>query len=603
MNLRSLAASVTVAAAVIAAPSAGDSAFHRKLSKDEQILHALDRLTYGPRPGEIAQVERIGLKKWVEQQLHPESIRENAELAEKLAPLESLQMDTYELMQHYPPPALVKRIEDGKAAMPDDPLARAAVRNMMARYEKQKAGADDKATMSLHDKMELVERVRDILEPAQISTLRNGTTDEKLALIASLPPEKLVQLSEALPPKMRGPLIAAAPPEVRRTLLIMNAPQQAVAADLTAAKLYRAIYSNRQLAEILDDFWFNHFNVFMDKGVDRYELTDYERNAIEPHVLGKFRDLLEATAKNPAMLFYLDNWESRAPSNKPGKNEVGPNENYGRELLELHTLGVDGGYTQKDVTEVARCFTGWTIRAPRQGGGFFYNDRWHDKGSKVVLGVTIPAGGGIDDGEKVLDIVAESPVTAHHISLQLAQKFVADNPPKPLVDRMAKTFLKSHGDLREVMKTMLDSPEFWSQGAYHAKVKTPFEMVASAIRATNADVNDAFALSNQIAKLGEPIYRKLEPTGYSNVNSEWVSSSDLLGRMNFALALAGNKVPGVHLEPMENGADADAIARALLFRDASEQTRAVIRQSEGDKPPRPEAIAGLVLGSPDFQRR
>jgi len=603
MNLRTLAASTTIATALIAAPVTGDGAFHRKLSKDEQILHALDRLTYGPRPGDIAQVERVGLKKWVDRQLHPESIQENAELAEKLAPLESLTMDTYELMEHYPPPALVKRIEDGKAAMPDDPLARAAVRNMMARYEKRKAGAADKAALSDQDKMELAERVMDILEPAQIFTLRNGTTEEKLALIASLPPEKLVQLSEALPPKMRGPLIAAAPPEVRRTLLIMNAPQQAVAADLTAAKLYRAIYSNRQVAEILDDFWFNHFNVFMDKGVDRYELTDYERNAIEPHVLGKFRDLLEATAKNPAMLFYLDNWESRGPSNKPGKNDVGLNENYGRELLELHTLGVDGGYTQKDVTEVARCFTGWTIRAPRQGGGFFYNDRWHDKGAKVVLGVTIPAGGGIDDGEKVLDIVAESPATAHHISLQLAQKFVADNPPKPLVDRMAKTFLKSHGDLREVMKTMLDSPEFWSQGAYRAKVKTPFEMVASAIRATNADVNDAFALSNQIAKLGEPIYRKLEPTGYSNVNSEWVSASDLLGRMNFALALAGNKVPGVHVDPMQNGAGADAIGRALLFRDASEQTRAAIRQSEGDTAPQPEAIAGLVLGSPDFQRR
>jgi uncharacterized protein (DUF1800 family) len=603
MNLRTLAASTTLAAALIAAPSAGDGAFHRKLSKDEQILHALDRLTYGPRPGDIAQVERIGLKKWVEKQLHPDSIRENAELAEKLAPLESLTMDTYELMEHYPPPALVKRIEDGKAAMPDDPLARAAVRNMMARYEKQKAGAAEKPAMSDQDKMELAERVRDILEPPQIFTLRNGTTDEKLALIASLPPEKLVQLSEALPPKMRGPLIAAAPPEVRRTLLIMNAPQQAVAADLTAAKLYRAIYSNRQLAEILDDFWFNHFNVFMDKGVDRYELTDYERNAIEPHVLGKFRDLLEATAKNPAMLFYLDNWQSRGPLNKPGKNDVGLNENYGRELLELHTLGVDGGYTQTDVTEVARCFTGWTIRAPRQGGGFFYNDHWHDKGAKVVLGVTIPAGGGIDDGEKVLDIVAESPATAHHISLELAQKFVADNPPKPLVDRMVKIFRTSHGDLREVMKTMLDSPEFWSQGAYHAKVKTPFEMVASAIRATNADVSDAFALSNQIAKLGEPIYRKLEPTGYSNVNSEWVSSSELLGRMNFALALAGNKVPGVHVDPMQSGADADAIARALLFRDASEQTRAAIQQSEGDKAPQPEAIAGLVLGSPDFQRR
>jgi uncharacterized protein (DUF1800 family) len=314
-------------------------------------------------------------------------------------------------------------------------------------------------------------------------------------------------------------------------------------------------------------------------------------------VLGRFRDLLEATAKSPAMLFYLDNWQSRGPTKQAGKNPGGLNENYGRELLELHTLGVDGGYTQNDVTEVARCFTGWTIRAPRQGGGFFYNDRWHDKSEKVVLGVTIPAGGGMDDAEKVLDIVASSPATAHHISLELAQKFVADRPPASLVDRMAKTFLTSHGDLREVMKAMLNSAEFWSEDAFRAKVKTPFEMVASAIRATNADVEDAFALSNQIARLGEPIYRKLEPTGYSNVNSEWVDSSALLGRMNFALALAGNKVPGVHVTPAQGG-DVDTIARGLLFREPSEQTRAAI-----EKAPQPEAIAGLVLGSPDFQRK
>jgi uncharacterized protein (DUF1800 family) len=586
MKLRTLAAPVIVVVVLVAAPA--DSAFRRKLPKDEQILHALDRLTFGPRPGDVAQVERIGLKKWIDQQLHPERIPESAELHEKLAPLESLRMDTVELMEHYPPPNLVRQIEDGKAAMPEDPLARAAVRNRMARDERQKdGGADD------NNNMEVVTRVRDILDPDQIDTLKNGTPEEKRAIIASLSPEKLEQLAQALPPKLRGPLIAAAPPETRRALLIMNAPQQAVAADLTAAKLYRAIYSSRQLAGILDDFWFNHFNVFMDKGVDRYELTDYERDAIEPNVLGRFRDLLEATAKSPAMLFYLDNWQSRGPTKK---NPAGLNENYGRELLELHTLGVDGGYTQNDVTEVARCFTGWSIRAPRQGGGFFYNDRWHDKGQKVVLGVIIPAGGGMEDGERVLDIVAESPATAHHISLELAQKFVADNPPRALVDRMAKTFLKSHGDLREVMKSMLDSPEFWSEGALRAKMKTPFEMVVSAIRATNADVEDAFALSNQIAKLGEPIYRKLEPTGYANVNSEWVSSSALLGRMNFALAFAQNKVPGVHVEPMPGG-DADSIARELLFRDMSDQTRAVIEKSP------PEQIAGLVLGSPDFQRR
>ncbi len=589
MRLRAIAVSGAVAA-VLAGTPAGDD-FQRKLRKDELILHALDRLTYGPRPGDVAQVERIGLKKWIDQQLNPERIPESAELHEKLAPLESLRMDTAELMEHYPPPQLVRRISDGNAPLPDDPLARAAVRNLMARQEKKKEAAGD------DDKMAMAERVEDVLDDGQIDTLRNGTPEEKRALVASLGPEKLEELSDALPPKLRGPLIAAAPPEVRRTLLIMNAPQQAVAADLTAAKLYRAIYSNRQLAEVLDDFWFNHFNVFMDKGVDRYELTDYERDAIAPHVLGRFRDLLEATAKSPAMLFYLDNWQSRGPTAKVGKNSTGLNENYGRELLELHTLGVDGGYTQKDVTDVARCFTGWSIRAPRQGGGFFYNDRWHDKGEKVVLDVTIPADGGMDDGEKVLDIVASSPATARHISLELAQKFVADHPPAALVQRMAATFLKSQGDLREVMKTMLNSPEFWSQGAFHAKVKTPFEMVVSAIRATNAEVDDAFTLSNQIAKLGEPIYRKLEPTGYSNVNAEWVNSSALLGRMNFALALAGNKVPGVHIDQAPGG-NAETIARGLLFEDASEQTRAAI-----DKAPRPEVIAGLVLGSPDFQRR
>jgi len=588
MKFQVLAASIAVAA-LVAATSNGN-AFRQKLPRDEQILHALDRLTYGPRPGDVAELERLGLKKWIDDQLHPERIPESTQLAERLAPLDSLRMDTAELMEHYPSPQRVRQIADGKAPLPDDPVARAAVRNMMARQEKRQMAAAD------NDQEALAGRLQDILEPEQIDTLRSGTPEEKRAVIAALSPEKLVELSDALPPKLRGPLIAAAPPEVRRTLLLMNAPPQAVAADLTAAKLYRAIYSNRQLAEILDDFWFNHFNVFMDKGIDRYEITDYEAHAIEPHVLGKFRDLLEATAKSPAMLFYLDNWQSRGPG-QAGKKNTGLNENYGRELLELHTMGVDGGYTQRDVTEVARCFTGWSIRAPRQGGGFFYNDRWHDKGAKVVLGVTIPAGGGMDDGEKVLDIVSTSPATAHHISLELAQKFVADNPPASLVDRMTKIFLKSGGDLREVMKAMLDSAEFWSVGAFHAKVKTPFEMVASAIRATNADVEDAFTLSNQIAKLGEPIYRKLEPTGYSNVNAEWVNSSALLGRMNFALALAANKVPGVHLEPVAAG-DAQTIARGLLFADATEQTRAAIEKTQ-----RPEVIAGLVMGSPDFQRR
>jgi len=300
----------------------------------------------------------------------------------------------------------------------------------------------------------------------------------------------------------------------------------------------------------------------MDKGADRYLTTEYERDAIRPHVLGHFRDLLEATAKSPAMLFYLDNWQSVGPNSPqprgPNAQRRGLNENYGRELLELHTLGVDGGYTQKDVTEVARCFTGWTINQPQRGGSFLFAPRLHDNGEKTVLGVKIPAGGGQSDGEKVLDIVARHPSTAHFISRKLAQRFVADGPPAALVDRMAQTFLKTGGDLRAVMETMLGSREFWSEGAFRSKMKSPLEMVVSSVRATGGSVDFATALVNQVALLGEPLYRKQEPTGYSNSSREWVNTAGLMARMNFALQLAGDKLPGVTVEKQE-GAGATAL--------------------------------------------
>jgi uncharacterized protein (DUF1800 family) len=365
---------------------------------------------------------------------------------------------------------------------------------------------------------------------------------------------------------------------------------------------------------VLVDFWFNHFNVFLNKGADRYMVPTYEREAIRPHVFGKFHDLLLATAKSPAMLFYLDNWQSAGPpenerSNARGRRQRGLNENYGRELLELHTLGVDGGYTQKDVVEVARCFTGWTIAAPRKGGGFEYNDKMHDHGQKVVLGHVIKAGGGMSDGLKVLEILAKHPSTAHFISLRLAQRFVSDNPPPSLVNRMAKTFRKSDGDLRKVMETMIYSGEFWSAAAYRAKVKSPFEMLVSAVRATNADVTSAFLLANEVRRLGEPLYGKLEPTGYSAANVEWVSSAGLLDRMNFALALANNRIPGVKTDAAawEEYAQKDplGVARALLARDPSEQTKGAIEKSlNGARPGQiPSLVTGLTLGSPEFQKR
>jgi uncharacterized protein (DUF1800 family) len=364
--------------------------------------------------------------------------------------------------------------------------------------------------------------------------------------------------------------LSTASPDLQRRVGVTVGPWQIVARELNEAKLQRVVHSNRQLDEVLADFWFNHFNVYLGKGADRHLVTAYERDAIRPHVLGKFRELLEATAKSPAMLFYLDNWQSAALAGPPeripaNRRRRGLNENYGRELLELHTLGVDGGFTQKDVKEVARCFTGWTIERPQRGGEFIFNPRLHDTGEKTVLGVTIPSGGGIEDGEKVLDIVARHPSTARFISYKLAQRFVADEPPESLVTRMAATFRKSDGDIRSVMRTMIDSREFWSEGAFRSKVKSPLELVASAVRAVNGDVESGFALANRIAQLGEPLYRKVEPTGYSNSSEAWLNSGGLVARMNFAVDLASGKVPGVKV----------AAASA----------------------------SGLSLGSPEFQKR
>ena len=588
--------------------------FHTKLDKNKQIVHALDRLTFGPRPGDVERVRKMGVKKWIDQQLHPDRIPESTYLEARLQPLESLRMTPLQAVQHYPPPQLIKAIAEGRQPMPDDPLLRASVERLVARYRVKKADGDAKSDPNNLDDMEPVKTLDEILTADEQKVLRSGKPDDKRALLSDMPPQKAEDLVIALPRNMRQQLVAVAPIDIKRKLMLMNAPQQVVAYDLLTSKLMRAAYSNRQLAEELDDFWFNHFNVYYDKGSDRFLIPDYERQAIRPHILGKFRDLLEATAKSPAMLFYLDNFQSvgadaavnaRAPKNR----RRGLNENYGRELMELHTLGVDGGYTQKDVTEVARCFTGWTIQEPRKGGAFFYNDKLHDKGAKVVLGVAIPAGGGVDDGEKVLDILASHPSTAHFISRELAQRFVADNPPKELVDKMAATFLKTGGDIREVMRVMLESKEFWSLGAYHAKVKTPFEMVASAVRALNANVDDAFALANQVGNLGEPLYRKQEPTGYSNMNAEWINSAALLGRMNFALNLAQNRVAGVKVDASTLPDDPVQIARKLMSTDVSPQTRASIdnalkqQQAKNPKPPTPALLAGLVLGSPDFQRR
>ena len=589
------------------------SPFSVPISNGQKVLHALNRLTFGPRPGDIEEVGKIGLKKWIDLELHPGRIRENPELEAKLVPLDTLRMTPAELARNYPPPQLIKAMVEGTVPYPRDPEKRMMIENAARRFKNQ-LGKDAGEQPTLEN-VGLTEE--------QQRALRRGSPEEKLKVFDSLLDEQKDEVLAAMPPGARIGLFSAAPPDLRRRIQKSAGPQAVITQDLMEGKLLRAIYGHRQLEEVLTDFWYNHFNVFLDKGADRYLVTTYERDVIRPHVLGKFKDLLLSTAESPAMLFYLDNFQSVDPvaveriemrRGRQAKNRQGLNENYARELMELHTLGVDGGYTQGDVTEVARCFTGWSIRNPQQGGGFEFRERVHDNGPKVVLGHRIPPGGGIEDGLKVLDILAHHRSTARFISRKLAMRFVADNPPPSLVDKMARTFISKDGDLRAVMETMFHAPEFWSEGAYRAKVKSPLEMVASAVRALDANVSFSFPLSQQLNQLGQPLYRKQEPTGYTNAGGEWVNSAALLARMNFAIALVSNRIPGVKVDAARLGDDPDTgqVARALMLTDLSDQARSAIEaglnsqaspENQKQPVPKPLVIAGLMLGSPDFQRR
>jgi hypothetical protein len=556
-----------------------------QMAEDQKILHALNRLTFGPRDTDVTEVRQMGLRHWIEAQLHPEGIPENPALEAKLAPLDTLRMSSAEIVKRYPTPQIIKAMVDGRVPFPTDPEERIVIQKLVARYQrKQQAETDNK--------------------PAEMQL--TGTPQDKISLIASMPTDQQWNLLEALPQGMRQRLIAIAPVDLRRKLQLFNGPMQVVNQDLIEGKLLRAAYSNRQLQEVLTDFWFNHFNVDLDKGADRIMVTGYERDVIRPHVLGNFKDLLLATAESPAMLFYLDNWQSVGPDLHPRPNQKrkqGLNENYGRELMELHTLGVDGGYTQQDVTEVARCFTGWTIRQPQQGGGFEFNARQHDQGEKHVLGVTIAANGGMDDGLKVLDILAHQPATAHFISKSLAIRFVSDNPPEALVNKMAATFTATDGDLRQVMSTMLNATEFWDPANFRSKVKSPLEMVASAIRAVNADIDFAGAMNGLMTQLGEPLYRKLEPTGYSNRSTDWMNSASLLARMNFANALSQGHVNGVKVDTAQFTGDPIQIEKRILLTSPSADAEAAIQAGLQQGTPSGPLVAGLTMGSPDFQKR
>jgi len=522
------------------------------------VAHVLNRIAFGPRPGDVDRVRQMGVNAYIDEQLHPERIPVSAQLQARLASFDVERLPAGTLIDGY-------RSEQRNA--------RAA---QAAQAGKASAGMD----------------------PVQIK-------DDALATRRA---------------------------EYRR-----------LATQTTDARLIQAIDSPRQLQEVMTEFWYNHFNVFIGKDLDRALVANYERDAIRPYALGHFRDLLGATAKHPAMLFYLDNWLStgdNAEVNRNAKQQAGLNENYARELMELHTLGVEnegkpGGYSQKDVTELARMLTGWTFdgRATGRGGPlegvdsqqlFIFAPRRHDNGTKVWLGHQITPNGE-QEGEFALDVLAVHPATARHISYELAQYFVSDEPPPALVDRLTRRYLATDGDIREVMRTLLYSPEFRAPAAMNAKFKTPYQYVVSAARASGLDVQNVQPLVGTLAQLGMPLYGCLTPDGYKNTEAAWLNPDGVTRRINFVTALASGRLPIDRAPPPPSAAVATAAAsmpisttmppmpvaepplkiaglQSTSLLDTlgpmiGQKTRNVVQDTE------PQLAAALVLGSPDFMRR
>lgn len=757
MPLVSRCLSVLLAALLILPPGDAFAFGHKKdkklktgadkspLSQDQRALHALNRLTFGPRPGDVAAIETMGIDQWINQQLHPETIDDSA-LEARLSMYPAMQLNLHQLTEHFPSQAMIRQAERGKLPIPGGTVERAIYNDQIAlmreRQAKQAAQARQNTaiaqqgtapamqntagespatpnqvamTPNAGNSMALpptIAMAGPQSTPANSMDAGNGMEDGRNGmqpavqppvqpnpqpappvanvedkLYADLAATKLVNLQPAqrvnalmamqplefrdllqhINRQDRIALFADLTPVQKETVFALINPQLVVGGEVLVTRLLRDVYSERQLEAVMTDFWLNHFNVYLKKGeFAPWYLEQYQEQVIRPHALGKFEDLLDATAESPAMLFYLDQTESvgphslaavRSAMNSNGKaRPLGLNENYAREVMELHTLGVDGGYTQRDVTQLAEVFTGWGIDHPDQGAEFNFNPRRHEPGQKIVLGHIIPENGQ-NEGLEMLHILATSPATAHHVSFQIAQRFVSDNPPPALVNAMAATWMKTGGDIREVLKTMLQSPLFWTESTYRAKVKTPEEYVISAVRATGGQVMHPAMLVEAIAQLGMPLYGCQTPNGYSWNADAWLNSGELLDRMNFSLALADNNA-GVqmHWDDMMNESGAatatpeekeSKLEALLLDGVVSEHTRNAalsefsqqqFNQQQGAQmpeqsrqqkqkpvnfvhpreygqllqaaapllPPADEEaalLAGLLLGSPEFQRR
>jgi hypothetical protein len=731
---------------------------------DDRILHALNRFTFGPKPGDLEAIHKMGpgetgLDNWFQQQLHPGALDEK-DLNAKLANYPAMQWTPEDLMFRAPNPAVIRQAINGRDTIPTDGTLHAVYENQIYRLQLKKEGllgkkaqaangtqntqpqaaandamnaapsvksngqdsgmaanadapmADSRAmgapqtAASNHSSADMGQNSADMSQPAQMSQgqwspsgragqdqmapgqpntpQQNAAPQDEAPLVSNaeireilaLPPAQRVDRLSAMQPdvfesfikSLKGPqrqsLVADLDPGLRECVEDLENPRQMVVGELFAQRLTRDIYSNAQVQEVMTDFWFNHFNVFVGKDEpEPYYLVSYERDVIRPRALGKFEDLLEAVAHSPAMMLYLDNAQSVGPDSffalraKEGdfrrpkaqrKAPQGLNENYARELMELHTLGVNGGYTQADVTQVARILTGWTIDRPQQGGGFEFNPMRHEPGTKVVMGQKFKEDGEME-GRELLHFLATRPATAQFLSRKLAIRFVSDDPPQALVDRMAKTYLSSGGDISAVLSTLFHSPEFWAASDFRAKVKTPLEYVVSAVRASGAQVDNMQPLVAALRQMGMPLYGAVPPTGYKWDASDWVSTGALVDRMNFALSLAANRLPGItvewapdvdinslmsddaskqvvptpeseesRLEPLLiAGGASDATREAALkeFEAQSAQsnvsaTPVAMPRRANNRAPAADAyeredqlLAGLLLGSPEFQRR
>ena len=732
---------------------------------EERVLHALNRFTFGPRPGDVEAVKAMGLSRWFEQQLNPASIDDSA-LEARLAMFPAMKMQQAELIRRYPSPQILRQMIQTNAPLPSDPVEHAIYADEIALYKeaqaKKAAGAPAAAAQggaaqdmnamdadaaggaapagnkggkkvdllgdggtattkkaNNNDSMAMeagkVALPGDNVDPTtpamddhaekfysglEAVKIINLPPDERMRRVLSMQPGELAAFSKSLSQSEQAAFVQGLSPIQREELAALKGSPRMVGGELLQSRMLRNIYSQRQLEAVMTDFWLNHFNIYVRKNQNEpYLLPEFERDVIRPNALGRFEDMLVATAKSPAMLTYLDNFQSIGPDSMAARNagrfaqyarnpqvkqaakDRGLNENYARELMELHTVGVQcevsadhpaseldkacgRGYTQQDVTQVAKVLTGWTMDRPFQGGEFQFQERRHEPGSKQVMGVAIRESGEAE-GLQVLHMLATSPATAKFISTKLAVRFVSDTPPPSLVEKMAKSFETSGGDIKVVLRTMFDAPEFWSPEVYRAKVKTPLEFVVSAVRASDAEVTNALPLVQALDKLGMPLYGMQTPNGYSWMADQWVNTGDLVNRMNFALVLSGDRLPGVQTDwPRllgapdgmktvslnSRGPDGAVAAKEeklemlLLGMPVSEKTRATVLQqlhdaaaqqqaaknfpikamdtelmagvvpggsmaNQEDKPvarvrdQQAAVMAGLLLGSPEFQRR